>query len=640
MQCWNCGASAPRDAEECPRCGAELSLPPGEWDDSMPQPVRRPDAPRRRDDDRDGRSSRAPRDPRGARGGRSGARDDRDDRDRRASRSDRPARDDFDDERADAPRSSRGSRSGSPSRSGRAPDDDERGGRDAARDGSARRSHGLPDDRSGRGDRAGRYKEPEPSGYTDDSLAIPALTDDSIEAIALTDDSIEAQAYARDRDHRDLRDPRDRRDSPSRGRAPDDDARRDGYDGYDDRPGRSNPGRESRDGRGSRGGRGDPRDPRLPDPLDDPRAPRALRYGDPRDPRDPRGSARYPDGPGGRDPRDPRMSGGSGSGGRSRSRADYGDDPRMSGPSAPGGPRRDPRDPRAADVSGGRGAMGPGFGPGAANGGRPMPGDAWAPPGGPLAVAPNPRGLAPGGAAGAPTKKAPNRQRQIALVLIIILGLAAVGGLGYHFAPASIKSKVHHLLGSSPSVSAPTVPPFATYTPGPTPTPLANDKINVSAPLHYVIDYPSAWLLGSNSTTTSGQYDNLDTYSQPSADTRITVETAGAFASYTPAQIIQGEITAATQQGATFSQIASATRTQSVGGEVWQRQEYTVTLKITPTATATATATPTTAHLHMAILATHHLGRGYVIVLTSDDTAFTKADTTYFEPTLSTFRFS
>jgi len=286
--------------------------------------------------------------------------------------------------------------------------------------------------------------------------------------------------------------------------------------------------------------------------------------------------------------------------------------------------------------------MGSGAGRGAA-------GDAWAPAG--ALGAPNAqRGLAaPVGLAGgaditdAPAKKAPNRQRQIALVLIIILGLAAIGGVGYKFAPASVKTKFHHLFGGgAPTASAPTVAPFATYTPGPTPTALANDKVNVSAPLHYIIDYPSSWQLSTNATTTSGQYDNLDTYTQPSTNTRITVETAGAFASYTPAQIIQGEINAATQQGATFNPITSATRSQGVGGEVWQRQEYTVTVKVTPaaTATATATATPTTAHLRMAILATHHLGHGYVIILASDDTAFAKADTTYFEPTLTTFRFS
>ncbi len=274
------------------------------------------------------------------------------------------------------------------------------------------------------------------------------------------------------------------------------------------------------------------------------------------------------------------------------------------------------------------------------SGGRGAPADAWAPPGIPPVVTPNQRGLAPAGAADTP-KKASNRQRQIAIVLIIIFGLALIGGVGYKFAPASIKSRVHHLLGTgAPTANAPTVPPFATYTPGPTPTPLANDKVNVSPSLRYVIDYPSAWLLSTNNTTTSGQYDNLDTYTQPSTDTRLTVETAGAFASYTPSQIIQGEINAATQQGATFNQINSATRTQEIGGEVWQRQEYTVTVTVSATPTATATATPSTAHLHMAILATHHLGRGYVIILASDDTAFAKADSTYFEPTLSTFRFS
>ncbi|HLY32511.1 MAG TPA: hypothetical protein VKQ36_15915, partial [Ktedonobacterales bacterium] len=93
------------------------------------------------------------------------------------------------------------------------------------------------------------------------------------------------------------------------------------------------------------------------------------------------------------------------------------------------------------------------------------------------------------------------------------------------------------------------------------------------------------------------------------------------------AQVIQGEVNDEERVGAQFSLIASDTRTQHIGGEAWLRQEYDVTL------------TKTHTHLHMAILATHHLGRGYVIILTDDASTFASDDSSTFEPMLTSFRF-
>ncbi len=217
----------------------------------------------------------------------------------------------------------------------------------------------------------------------------------------------------------------------------------------------------------------------------------------------------------------------------------------------------------------------------------------------------------------------------IAVILLVALVVLGIAGAGYHFAPYSIKAKIKHLLGSSSTVSTPTVPSFATYTPGPTPTVLPNDKLNTSQSLRYNMDYPTTWELSSlTNTTPSGQTDLLDVYTAPGSVARITIETGTVFANLTNAQAIQGEVTNAEQVGAQFTPISSATRTQQIGGQTWLRQEYSVTL------------TKTHTQLHMAILATNHLGREYVITLTGDASEFTQDDSATFEPMLTSFRFS
>ena len=83
---------------------------------------------------------------------------------------------------------------------------------------------------------------------------------------------------------------------------------------------------------------------------------------------------------------------------------------------------------------------------------------------------------------------------------------------------------------------------------------------------------------------------------------------------------------AAQQQNITFTESTSASRTQTIGGEQWQRREYDVTDKGVT--------------LHMVILACHHQGRAYVIVLVSRTTTFTQDDTGIFEPMLKSFAFT
>jgi hypothetical protein len=59
---------------------------------------------------------------------------------------------------------------------------------------------------------------------------------------------------------------------------------------------------------------------------------------------------------------------------------------------------------------------------------------------------------------------------------------------------------------------------------------------------------------------------------------------------------------------------------------VWQRHEYQVTIQ-------------SGLKLHLALLATHHKGVGYAIILLSSDSGFASDDTTSFEPLLHSFQF-
>jgi hypothetical protein len=106
----------------------------------------------------------------------------------------------------------------------------------------------------------------------------------------------------------------------------------------------------------------------------------------------------------------------------------------------------------------------------------------------------------------------------------------------------------------------------------------------------------------------------------------VSIEQAQAACALSDVNIIQGEVAAAQQQNITFTESASAARTQTIGGEQWQRREYAVSDKGVT--------------LHMVILACHHQGRAYVIVLVSRTTTFAQDDTGIFEPMLKSFTFT
>lgn len=177
---------------------------------------------------------------------------------------------------------------------------------------------------------------------------------------------------------------------------------------------------------------------------------------------------------------------------------------------------------------------------------------------------------------------------------------------------------------NKPSVTIPDSP-FATYAPGPTATVTAHFKAFGSDRSKYSLTYPEVWNTTSDDRTTQGQYDYIDTFALQDAPSRLLVEQAGAFSAYTDAQIMQNEVSNAQHNGVTFTKADTPAPAQKVGGATWTRQDYSVNANGNP--------------VHMALLACHHGGRGYVIVLVSSAGEFSNDDQAVFEPMLSSFLF-
>ncbi|MGH2504742.1 MAG: hypothetical protein ACRDID_19710, partial [Ktedonobacterales bacterium] len=143
----------------------------------------------------------------------------------------------------------------------------------------------------------------------------------------------------------------------------------------------------------------------------------------------------------------------------------------------------------------------------------------------------------------------------------------------------------------------------------------------------FALTYPTGWQTKTQSSVAQNQCDVDFLFAQPNGGAAsFNVEEAGAFTSLSDQQIIQAEAQAAQQQGSTLVEITSAATTQSIGGEVWQRREYQVTPK-------------SGVKLHLALLATHHKGAGFAIIMVSSDTGFASDDTTTFEKMLTSFQF-
>jgi hypothetical protein len=224
------------------------------------------------------------------------------------------------------------------------------------------------------------------------------------------------------------------------------------------------------------------------------------------------------------------------------------------------------------------------------------------------------------------------------LVLVILV----VGGL---FAYSALANKGGH--STTPVADDPYTAPT-----GPTPTVSPNFKAFASDRSKYSITYPSAWNASSDERKVQSQYDYIDKFELQNAPSRLLVEQAGAFLTYTDNEILKAEASNAQQGGVTVTEIANATGTPAsgtpasstptptasgtpappaaakvtVGGATWLRRDYQVNASGTP--------------MRMTILACHHGGRGYVIIMASSASEYGNDDQAVFQPMLKSFRFA
>lgn len=211
------------------------------------------------------------------------------------------------------------------------------------------------------------------------------------------------------------------------------------------------------------------------------------------------------------------------------------------------------------------------------------------------------------------------RRFPVALLLALaLLGALAVGGV--FLGPTLL----HRLPGVSTGYSSPP----GTYTPGPTPPPQPGFKKFVSSRSNYSMDYPQSWIVSSEQQTAGGKPDALDIFT-PQTSTGLEsmlVEQPAAAANSPDAAIIASEVVAAEQSGATFAPTSTIPIQINIGGEFWQRLDYTVT-------SSGQTS-------HEAIFAGHHEGRAYVLVLAGAANAFAADYSADFAPALASFRFN
>lgn len=222
------------------------------------------------------------------------------------------------------------------------------------------------------------------------------------------------------------------------------------------------------------------------------------------------------------------------------------------------------------------------------------------------------------------TKRRSGGALRLAFGLLLLLGLVAA--LGIKFGPKVYDKFIAHTGGSGgngPTTSSITcasqVTPSAAIKPA--------SGYSAFGATAFALTYPTGWQTKTQSSIAQNQCDVDFLFAQPNGGAAsFNVEEAGAFTPLTDLQIIQAEAQSAQQQGSTLVEITSAATTQSIGGEVWQRREYQVTPK-------------SGVKLHLALLATHHKGAGFAIVMVSSDTGFASDDTTTFEKVLTSFQF-
>lgn len=223
----------------------------------------------------------------------------------------------------------------------------------------------------------------------------------------------------------------------------------------------------------------------------------------------------------------------------------------------------------------------------------------------------------------APKKRGSNVFSTIFWLFVL---LVMVAGAGVEFGPQVYHLVTKHSLGSSSGATGSQTPLSCATEATPAAQATVASGSTAFATSAYSLVYPSGWQKSLQSGSSGGQCDVAFQFSQPNGTARITVEQAGAFGALTDLQVIQAEAQSAAAQGTSFSEITSSASTQSLGGEVWQRHEYQVTIQ-------------SGLKLHLALLATHHKGVGYAIILLSSDSGFASDDMTSFEPLLHSFQF-
>jgi hypothetical protein len=210
-----------------------------------------------------------------------------------------------------------------------------------------------------------------------------------------------------------------------------------------------------------------------------------------------------------------------------------------------------------------------------------------------------------------------NARRVTTIVLsILLVPLIAVPAI--LFGP-QLASRLGGQQAASPTPQA-----FATYTPGPTPTVVPHYKLFTGQQSGYLLNYPEQWTVRSNDKTGS-DHDHIDTFQSTTASSVLSVERSDDFNAYSDSDILDGEVRAAQQNGATFTAAAGTATSQVIGGEHWLRREYVVSFG--------------GKSLHMVILVCHHRGRGYVIVVSTLDKNYSAEAQKYFAPMLQSFRF-
>ncbi|HEX6543044.1 MAG TPA: zinc ribbon domain-containing protein [Ktedonobacterales bacterium] len=375
-----------------------------------------------------------------------------------------------------------------------------------------------------------------------------------------------------------------------------------------------------------------------PDPMDDPRAPRNLRSA-PR--REPASRSGYPQDDA------PRPSYGAHQGqGRSRRSQPSSADNRYSRP-APSRGQPAPYDDRYYDDSYGNTGYGDRYDGGYGDGysderqasqrgyGRPMPmppdqSSSWYKQVGTRAHELQQRwgdtlssmripGLRPQEES-AKSEKSSGRRIVTRIVLLLVLVAALVGG-GVVLVPRVMRQ----LKPSTGATNSALCTASGAATAGTIPTATANFKQFTSSRSGYGVNYPETWTVSEEQKAASG-YDYIDAFTLPNSATLVNIEQPQAACALSDAEIIQGEVAAAQQQDITFTEVTSTARTQKIGGEQWQRREYDVSQKGVT--------------LHMVILACHHQGRAYVIVLVSRTTTFAQDNTGIFQPMLDSFTFT